>query len=165
MMLELGEVRRDGRGGAVRFERRFRITPMELWPFLTEAEHLSQWITPGVTIEARLGGRILFPWPTEPHMNGEITVYDAPHVLEYSWREGDVVSSVRMELRPSSGGTLLAIDHTGLPLRDAPGFAAGWHAHLDWLVAVLRGAGAGFDQKARFAELAETYGWEGPQAG
>ncbi|HSJ08380.1 MAG TPA: SRPBCC family protein [Longimicrobiales bacterium] len=160
--MAMGVLRRDARGHGVRFERRFDGTPEDLWPFLTEAGHLSKWITPGVTIEAREGGRIRFPWPKEPHMEGEITVYDPPSVLEYLWREGTVDSVVRLELRAEGAATLLVIDHSGLPEPDSRGFAAGWHSHLDWLALVMEGGGAGYDQDARFRELAGLYGGQPP---
>ena len=162
MIANRGTVRQEESGWRVTFERRFKGTPEELWPFLTEAEHLSEWITPGVTIDAREGGRIAFPWPAEAAMEGEITVFDPPRLIEYLWNEGAVRSRVRMELRPNGSDTLLVVDHAGLPERDSSGFAAGWHAHLDWLEAGRAGGGGGFDQKARFNELASEYGWQAP---
>lgn len=164
-MNERGEVRREPGGVRVRFERRFEGTPTELWPYLTESEHLAAWITPGAVIDARVGGRITFPWGSgQPPMEGEITVFDPPRVIEYQWNEGAVRSVVRMELHASGDGTILILDHSGLPDRDAPGFGAGWHSHLDWLAAVRAGAGAEFDQNARFEELAKAYGYEAPLA-
>ena len=158
----MGVLRKDATGGGVRFERRFDITPSELWPFLVEAEHLAHWITPDVQVDARVGGRMVFRWPSGPAMEGEITVYESPHRLEYIWREGDVNSVVRMELRAEGATTLLIVDHSGLPLEDAGGFAAGWHSHLDWLALILVGQGERHDQQARFNELASDYGWEVP---
>jgi uncharacterized protein YndB with AHSA1/START domain len=158
----MGVMRRDASGGGVRFERRFDVSPSELWPFLVEAEHLSQWITPDVQIDARVGGRMVFRWPSGPAMEGEITVFDPPQRLEYIWREGEVHSLVRLELRAEGGNTLLLVDHSGLPLKDAGGFAAGWHSHLDWLDLVVIGRGERHNQQARFNELAAQYGWEAP---
>jgi uncharacterized protein YndB with AHSA1/START domain len=160
MSQHIGVLRQEANGGAVRFERRFAGAPAELWPFLTQADHLSQWITPGVTIDARVGGRIVFPWPKEPTMEGEITVFEPPYRLEYFWREGKVNSMVRLELKPDGADTILVVDHSGLPLDDANGFAAGWHSHLDWLDQVRLGRGAQYDHEARFNELAEQYGWK-----
>ena len=160
MNSSMGVLRQDATGGGVRFERRFDIAPSELWPFLVEAEHLSHWITPDVQVDARVGGRMIFRWPNGPAMEGEITVYDPPHRLEYIWREGDVNSVVRMELRAEGGNTVLLVDHSGLPLKDAGGFAAGWHSHLEWLALTLVGQRDQHNQQARFNELAAEYGWE-----
>lgn len=162
MNQQLGVLRQEADGIGVRLERRFDGTAAELWPYLTAADLLSQWITPGVAIDARVGGRILFPWPQGPHMEGEITVFDPPYTLEYVWREGAVVSTVRLELREEAGSTVLVIDHSGLPQTEAGGFAAGWHAHLDWLALVRAGEAEGYDNEARFRELAAVYGWQPP---
>jgi uncharacterized protein YndB with AHSA1/START domain len=164
MNSSMGVMRQDVSGGGVHFERRFDGPPSELWPFLTEAQHLSQWITRDVSVDARVGGRLAFRWEQGPAMEGEITVFDPPHHLEYVWREGEVESTVRMELRAEDGHTVLLIDHSGLPLKDAGGFAAGWHSHLDWLVLVLLGHGDQHDQQARFNEMATAYGWQAPSA-
>lgn len=162
MNSSMGVLRQDATGGGVRFERHFAIAPSQLWPFLVEAEHLSHWITPDVQVDARVGGRMVFRWPNGPAMEGEITVFDPPHRLEYIWREGEVKSVVRIELRAEGGNTLLVVDHSGLPLKDSGGFAAGWHSHLDWLALILVGQGDRHDQQARFNELASEYGWEVP---
>jgi uncharacterized protein YndB with AHSA1/START domain len=162
MNSHMGVFRQDASGSGVRFERRFEGPPSELWPFLTEAEHLSQWITPGVTIEARVGGRIVFPWRNGPAMEGEITVFEPPHRMEYFWREGTINSMVQLELKPDGADTILVVEHSGLPLADSTGFAAGWHSHLDWLELVRVGRGAQHDHEARFNEMAQLYGWEAP---
>src|SRR5688572_3876187 len=164
MNSSMGVLRQDANGGGAYFERRFEGSPDELWPFLTEAAHLSRWITPDVMIDPRVGGRIVFRWEKGPAMDGEITVFDPPHRLEYIWREGTVESIVRIELRPEGRRTVLAVDHSGLPLQDARGFAAGWHSHLDWLALVMVGQGERHDQQARFNELAADYGWKLPAA-
>ncbi|HSL68908.1 MAG TPA: SRPBCC domain-containing protein, partial [Longimicrobiales bacterium] len=95
-----------------------------------------------------------------PPVEGTVTVYDEPRMLAYQWREGEVESNVKLELRAKGEGTHLIVDHTGLPLKEARGFAAGWHSHFDWLVLVLTGQGASFDQERRFRELAARYGYE-----
>ena len=160
MMSAMGIVGQDERGGKVHFERRFDVSPEELWPYLTEAAHLAGWITPQVEFEARVGGRVAFYWPGNPVMEGTVLVCDAPRRLEYTWREGEADSVVKLELKPVADGTLLIVDHIGLPVKEAPGFGAGWHSHFDWLELRVRGAGDGFDEQARFRELARECGYE-----
>ena len=63
---------------------------------------------------------------------------------------------VRFELRPAGSGTLLALEHTGIPAEQAAGFGAGWHGHLDALAGTL--AGQDIDLHARDHELAPQYG-------
>jgi uncharacterized protein YndB with AHSA1/START domain len=159
MDAECGTVRLEGDTGSVRFVRRYDLTPSELWQYLTTPEHLSVWITPGSSFEARVGGRVSFPWQRGPAMEGVVTICDAPHVLEYTWGEGSAESRVRMTLSRDGDGTLLVIDHSGLPLAETSGFAAGWHTHLDWLQSAMHGRAGEFDEPARFRELAEQYGY------
>jgi uncharacterized protein YndB with AHSA1/START domain len=160
MMSRMGVIGQDEQGGKVHFERFFDIPPLELWPYLTEARHLSSWITPKVEFEARVGGRVRFAWADSPPAEGEVLVCDPPHRLEYTWRENDSHSVVKLELQASAGGTLLLVDHVGLPIKDASGFGAGWHSHFDWLDHVIGGTGGTYDEKARFKELAAQYGYE-----
>jgi uncharacterized protein YndB with AHSA1/START domain len=160
MMSALGVISQNEKGGAVHFERRFDLSPDELWPYLTEATHLSAWITPEVVFEPRVGGRVHFAWPKGPPVEGRVLVYDPPRLLQYEWKEGEADSLVRLELRAQGAGSLLIVDHSGLPLKEASGFGAGWHAHVDWLEQVIAGHGNAFDQDARFRELAPQYGYE-----
>jgi uncharacterized protein YndB with AHSA1/START domain len=159
MNSQRGVVVETGDAGTVRFVRRYALEPAELWPYLTEAEHLSEWITPGVEFEARVGGRVVFPWQRSAPMAGRVTVCDAPRVLEYTWTESGAESRVRMELTADGGGTLLVVEHYNLPLKEATGFAAGWHTHLDWMEYAIAGRGREFDEPGRFRKLAEEYGY------
>ena len=68
---------------------------------------------------------------------------------------GEPDSAVRFELRPDGDGTILALDHRGLPPGSIAGYGAGWHSHLDSLDAHLAGGEA--DWTARFQELGPAY--------
>jgi hypothetical protein len=65
------------------------------------------------------------------------------------------VSVVRFELRAEGPGTLLVLEHTGVPADQAAGFGAGWHGHLDALAATLAGQVA--DPHERYRTLAPQY--------
>ena len=60
-----------------------------------------------------------------------------PRVLAHTWGgQGEV----QYELREVGGGVRLVITHQRLPSRDdVLSVSAGWHAHLDLLVARMRG--------------------------
>jgi uncharacterized protein YndB with AHSA1/START domain len=135
-MEPLGEVRDDGAGRAVRFERRYAVAPAAVWAALTEPEQLRGWLTEATTFDHEVGGRVELRFGDEPNqtINGSIRVYDPPRALEYEWHwPGQATSTVRFELRSDGGGTLLVLDHRGLPAESATGYAAGWHAYLDRL--------------------------------
>jgi uncharacterized protein YndB with AHSA1/START domain len=87
---------------------------------------------------------------------GSILAFEPPRVLEYEWHwPGQTSSSVRFELTPDADGTLLVVDHRGLPREVATGYAAGWHAYLDRLAAEFDGDVPDWDQ--RFQDLLPEY--------
>jgi uncharacterized protein YndB with AHSA1/START domain len=145
-----------GRDG-VRFERLLPGPIERVWSFLTESERLPLWfcggsVAPGVGGEVRL----------DIGMHGSVTVYDPPHVLEYTWNEpeysrGSVLDSlVRWELTTEGDRVRLLLVHRRLSGAALPQFGAGWHAVLDSLEARLQG----FDAptiEATFAELEPAY--------
>ena len=68
---------------------------------------------------------------------GTIVELDRPRLLVYTWTAtwtGDFTTTVRWELTPAKGGTLVTIRHTGLAarpeLRDA---YRGWPRMLGWV--------------------------------
>jgi hypothetical protein len=62
---------------------------------------------------------------------------------------------VRFELRPLPQGVELTLHHWNLGPDHVAGLGAGWHAHLDFLNAVLGDEAFDFDQ--RFNELLPVY--------
>ncbi len=81
-------------------------------------------------------------------------------MLELDWTyPGEPDSVARFELRPDGDGTILVLDHRGLPPGSIAGYGAGWHSHLDSLDAHLTGGEA--DWTARFQELGPAYEEEG----
>jgi uncharacterized protein YndB with AHSA1/START domain len=153
-MEPLGEVRGDGAERAVRFERRYAASPAAVWAALTEPEQLRGWLTEARAFEQEVGGRVELRFGDEPDqtVGGAILVYDPPRALEYEWHwPGQATSRVRFELRPDGAGTLLVLDHRGLPGESATGYAAGWHAYLDR----LEDDDADWDE--RFREVLPSY--------
>ncbi len=70
-------------------------------------------------------------------MKSRITEFDPPYKLSIAWeRTGDVT----FELEPHGDDVLLTLTHRRLPDRPMMlGVSAGWHAHLDVLVARASG--------------------------
>lgn len=156
-MTDFGTISVDGSFAAVRFERWFAASAAELWGALTAPERMARWLGAEVSIQARAGGAVRLRWQGGEEMDGVITIFEPGRVLEYTWREAalGVESVVRFELRPEGAGTVLVLEHTGVPAQQAAGFGAGWHGHLDALAAGLRGQVA--DPRARYRELAPEY--------
>jgi hypothetical protein len=67
--------------------------------------------------------------------DGEVTHYDPPRVLGYTWDE----DRLRWELRPHDEGCVLILTHTFDDHFKAARDAAGWHVCLDALAVALEG--------------------------
>jgi uncharacterized protein YndB with AHSA1/START domain len=158
-----GQLRVDGDRRGVRFERRYEATPAGVWSALTEPERLSRWLAEA-DLDLRVGGKYILRFMGEDEgqtTRGEVVAVEPERLLELTWLypgENDTV--VRFELRPDGDGTILVLDHRGLPVEAAPGYGGGWHAHLEALEAHL-GAGGEPDWWGRYKELRPLYEAQG----
>jgi len=133
---DLGTVRRDGDLGAVRFERLYAATPEELWSAWTEPERISRWLGATLTGPIEPGAAVRLVWGPDPDSQVDLVVTELtpPHLLQWQWTiAGQPPTVLRVELSPAVGGTLLVLDHSGLPAAQFPGLSAGWHDFLDVL--------------------------------
>lgn len=157
--MDEGQLRTEGDRCGVRFERRYDASPEELWSALTEPDRLRRWLADVAELDLRVGGRFLLRWQESDgtqETDGTILALDPGRVIELNWTyPGEPDSVARFELRPDGNGTILVLDHRGLPPGSIAGYGAGWHSHLDSLAAHLSGGQA--DWSARFQELGATY--------
>ena len=155
--MDEGQLRTEGDRCGVRFERRYDVSPDELWSALTEPERLGRWLADVAELELRVGGRFLLQWQEgTQETDGTILALEPGRLLELNWTyPGEPDSVARFELRPDGEGTILVLDHRGLPPGAIAGYGAGWHSHLDSLAAHLSGGRA--DWSARFRELGPAY--------
>ena len=157
-MEALGEIRDDHGNRAVRFERQHSARPEAVWAALTEPATLRRWLADAVKFDDKTCGAVelRFGDNGDQVAQGSILTYRPPSVLEYEWHwSGQTTSSVRFELRPDGGGTLLSLDHRGLPREAATPYAAGWHAYLDRLAAQFDGDVPDWDE--RLSEVLPKY--------
>ena len=151
----------DGQGvvtapQTVRIERTLPGPVERVWSYLTDSGMRRKWLAAGA-MAPQPGGRVehLFrhreisaePTPeryrameTSPAMFGEVTRWDPPRVLAYTWPGDDGSSEVTFELFPEGDEVLLVLTHSRLA--DAAtlvSVAAGWDAHLGILVDRLNG--------------------------
>jgi uncharacterized protein YndB with AHSA1/START domain len=147
--------RHDGRW-QLRFTRRLAHPPEKVWRALTEPEHLAVWFPTTIEGERAPGAKLRFAHRdgAGPAVDGEMLAYDPPRLLELRWG-GD--ETLRFELRPEDGGTVLTFvnvfDEFGKAARDA----AGWHACLDVLALHLDGAQPPWTPGERWAQVHESY--------
>jgi uncharacterized protein YndB with AHSA1/START domain len=128
--------------------------PVErVWAYLTESELRRQWLAAG-HMEMRVGAPVELVWrndeltnppgqrppgfPDEHRMQSRITELNPPRKLVITWGERGAVS---FELDPKGSEVLLTVIHRRVPDRATLlKVAAGWHMHLDLLVAHATGA-------------------------
>lgn len=134
--------------------RRILPGPMErVWAYLTESDLRRQWLAAG-EMELKVGARFELVWrnneltnPTgtrpegfsdEHRMQCEITELDPPRKLSITWGS---TGGVTFELQPQGGEVLLSVIHRRVTERAMLlNVSAGWHMHLDVLVARMRGS-------------------------
>jgi uncharacterized protein YndB with AHSA1/START domain len=127
--------------------------PIErVWAYLTESDLRRQWLAAG-QMEMKAGAAFEFVWRndelTDPpgqrppgfseehRMQGRITELDPPRKLAIAWRD---TGDVSFDLEPVGNDVLLTLIHRRLPDRAVMlKVGAGWHMHLDILVARARG--------------------------
>jgi uncharacterized protein YndB with AHSA1/START domain len=127
--------------------------PVErIWAYLTDSELRRKWLAAGA-MEMKVGAPVEFVWrndelndppsarpadfPEEHRMQSRITELDPMRKLSIAWNNsGDVT----FELEPKGKGVLLTVTHRRLPDRSTMlKVSAGWHMHLDILVARANG--------------------------
>lgn len=127
--------------------------PIErVWKYLTESDLRRQWLAAG-DMDLQRGASFELVWRNdeltnppgkkpdgfgaEHRMTCEITEVDPPRKLAFTWGRSGGVS---IELTPMGKDVLLTLVHHRLPDRETMLMVgAGWHAHLDILVARARG--------------------------
>src|SRR5262249_12612471 len=131
----------DGRP-ALRFERVLAHPVERVWAALTDPEEQSAWHPTPARFEPRAGGGVA--WEPGGHVrleDGEVTAWEPPRLLAYTWGVGDGgrPDHLRWELRPHDGGCLLILVHQFDDRLKAARDGAGWHVCLENLAAALDG--------------------------
>jgi uncharacterized protein YndB with AHSA1/START domain len=151
-----GQLEQDGDRWRLRFARRLPHPPDKVWQALTEPEQLSVWFPTDIDGERSSGAPLKFRFREGegPTIDGQMMTYDPPRVLEMRWGDEE---TLRFELQPVEGGTLLTfvnrLSHPGKAARDA----AGWHACLDRLASHLDGQTPAWSPGERWSQVHGLY--------
>jgi uncharacterized protein YndB with AHSA1/START domain len=151
-----GQLARRDEQWHLRFTRRLPHPPEKVWRALTEPEHLAAWFPTDIEGERRTGAalRFVFRSGEGPTIDGQLLAFDPPTLLELRWGDGE---TLRFELRPDDGGTVLTFVNTFDQVGKAARDAAGWHARLDVLEHHLDGRTPPWTPSERWAEVHRRY--------
>ncbi len=122
-------------GGIIELEREVPADPATVWRAITEPGTLSSWFgafsgdRSAWTIEFDNGSALGCVRECEP---------DRRLVTTWRWDVEVAEGLLTVELQPAGEGTTVRLRHEGIP-GPLAGMAAGWHAHLEVLVATLAG--------------------------
>ena len=152
----------------IRFERRLQHSPDRVWAALTDPAQQAQWM-PGVTIDATVGGKVVFDFGDEGRADGEVLAVEPPTSLEHTWIwPGEPRSVVRWDISADDDHTVLVMLHRELRQAPAVDYTTGWHAMLDAFGTFVDG-GDPAALEPDYAALSELYSQmsaaEGERAG
>jgi uncharacterized protein YndB with AHSA1/START domain len=152
---ELGRLAPEADRWRLTFTRFLPHPPEKVWRAITEQEHLSAWFPARVEGERRTGAPLHFVFEHDeaPPSDGAIIAFDPPAVFEFTWD----VETLRFELTPDGGGTLLTFLNTFGELGKAARDAAGWHYCLELLGFVLDGEQPTDDAVLRWKTIHPLY--------
>jgi uncharacterized protein YndB with AHSA1/START domain len=141
----------------LRFERTLAAPVETVWQYLVDPELRARWFMGGPT-EPQVGGRLGMtfdhgrlsdgdvPTPERyaPHQGKSwsetITRIEPPHVLAFSWDNGDAGEVTITLTAQGADRTVLTLVHERLRgAEDARNFGGGWASHLDVLQKRLAG--------------------------
>jgi len=126
-------------GHVVRFERSFPISVERLWAYLTTEEGLPCWLAEGVIGPGEANLRFS---NNDSAIRGRVRIWEPPLRVEFDWSGGPTQpdgSRVRFEVSVQGDGARLVLTHFRVDAGKAADFAAGWHRHLDELMASAEG--------------------------
>lgn len=139
-------------GETLKIERLLPGPASRIWDYLTNSDLRRQWLAAG-EMEPRVGGAVSLTWRNdelndppgrrpdgfdeEHSLEAQITVWDPPRKLAYTWNS---TGGVSFELEPRGDEVLLTLIHSRIADRGSRvGISAGWHMHLAIMAAKLKG--------------------------
>jgi len=132
-------------------EVRIDASPETVFEYFVDPEKMCRWMGTAAELDATSGG--VFDVSITPtfRATGEFTEIDRPRSLAFTWGyEGGPVppgsSLVRVTLTPDGDGTIVVLEHSGLPDEEQKaGHTEGWVHYFERLAIVAAGGDAGVD--------------------
>jgi uncharacterized protein YndB with AHSA1/START domain len=107
-------------------QARYPHTVAAVWEAITDPAALAAWLMPNdfapvVGHRFRLDAR-----PDFGMVHAEVIEVEPPRLLRCRWTIDDVATTVTIRLEPDDEGTVLRLEHTGLPPDPRARFDGGW---------------------------------------
>lgn len=126
-------------------EKEFAYPPEKVWRALTEGPLIKEWLMDN-DFQPSVGHKFSFRSTPVPNWDGviasEVMVVEPNRKLSYTWGTLGLESVVVWTLIPTSGGTLVRMEHSGFgPDQDHAykGATYGWQKFIGGLERVLEG--------------------------
>ncbi len=130
-------------GHSLTVQRQISADAEAIFKAWTTAESMMAWMSPGpgmslpvAKLDVRIGGeyQLVFASPDEEYAHhGTYLEVDPPKRLSFTWISPSTQgqeSVVTIDLEPNDGGTLLTLNHTGLPSEDSSASHTGGWANI-----------------------------------
>jgi len=137
-------------GHVVELSLHLRAAPERVFPYLTEPERYARWQGVRAELDPRPGGIYRVWMATGTVAVGEYVEVEPPRRVVFTWGwEGDPelppgTTTVEIDLRPESDGTILTLRHSGLPTSESTALhEAGWNLFGARLADVVAGRDPG----------------------
>jgi len=140
-------------------ERTYRAPRADVWAAWTEPDRLARWLgTPSGDLAPGGAYRLVLGDGEDELVTGTVLACEPPARLVATWVLPDGSSSeVEVTFDEHADGTLLRLEHRGLPANQTRGYAAGWHVYADDLGALLAGERPAGTWEERFDAVLPTY--------
>lgn len=131
-------------------ELRIEATPEEVFPYLTDAALIVQWMGDWADLEPTVKGRFVVDINGIP-IRGHYLTVDPPSRVVFTWgtpgndRMPPDSTTVEITLHEDRGGTLIELVHRDLPAEDLPQHGIGWGHFLERLAKAASGTEPGPD--------------------
>ena len=137
-------------GDLVEIEIELTAPPEEVFPYLVDGERYARWQGVRAELDPRPGGIYRVWMDADTVARGTFLEVEAPTRVVFTWGwEGNLdvppgSSTVTITLRPSGGGSVLSLRHTGLPDgATAALHRQGWTMFTSRLEVLVRGLDPG----------------------
>lgn len=118
-------------------EVRIAAPPETVFRFFTDPARLTRWKGRSANVEPHPGGSLVIDFGDGNVMSGQFVELDPPRrvVFTWGWTEPDHPvppgsSRVEVTLTPEEGGTVVRLEHSGLPEPAVEEHARGWDYFL-----------------------------------